>query len=220
MYRSLILSLSVLPMLGWAVPTTKSTISTSRSTTDDNNNNDSSSSSSIITTVRINSNSNSAINSSRLAATENYFPDPSVHCSGRSLDDEGATDWSGALDTAVTSSDNDDGLYGSCDVSGDYVDGYGSLAFKSGTVQVYYCNHAFAAQACSVNEYWRADDLINQACGDKAGGWVSISAWGKTIGRDPTNADGSFRSECGDSLHGPNQNFAISPATNLTRRWT
>lgn len=171
-------------------------------------------------TVKINSNSNSAINSTRLAATENYFPDPSVHCSGRYLDDEGDTDWSSSLDTAVASSDSEDGLYGSCDVSGDGVDGYGSLAFKSGTVQVYYCNHAFAAQGCSVNEYWRADDLINQECGDKGGGWVSISAWGKTIGRDPTNADGSFRSECGDSLHGPNQNFAISPAKNLTSRWS
>lgn len=137
-----------------------------------------------------------------------------MHCSGRLLSDEGDTDWSSDLDTAVTAS-GDDGLYGSCDVAGDDVDGYGSLAFKSGTVQVYYCNHAFGAQGCSVNEYWRADDLINAACGDNGGGWVSISDWGKTIGRDPTNSDGSFRSECGDSLHGPSENFAL---TNATRR--
>lgn len=148
--------------------------------------------------------------------TENYFPDPSVHCSGRLLSDSGDSNWSADLDTAVTTS-SDSGLYGSCDVSDDTVDGYGSLAFKSGTVQVYYCNHAFGAQGCSVNEYWRADDLINQECGENGGGWVSISSWGKTIGRDPTNSDGSFRSECGDSLHGPDANFALTNATRLRR---
>lgn len=215
--RSLILSLSVLPLLGWAVPTT--TISRSTSTDD----NDDSSSGMI--TVKIDASNNNILNTTRQAATENYFPDPSVHCSGRSLDDEGDTSWSTSLATAVASRDAEAGLYGSCDVAGDDVDGYGSLAFKSGTVQVYYCNHAFAAQGCSLNEYWRADDLINTACGAKGGGWVSISKWGKTIGRDPTNADGSFRSECGDSLHGPNQNFALAPAatpaTNATtRRWS
>lgn len=200
MYRSLILSLSVLPILGLAVPTTSTSTTTSTDVT--------------LGSTKLSIKVESAVNATRQTDTVNYFPDPTVHCSGRYLDDEGDSDWSADLATAVTAS-GDDGLYGSCDVSGDEVDGYGSLAFKSGTVQVYYCNHAFGAQGCSVNEYWRADDLITAQCGDSGGGWVSISDWGKTIGRDPTNADGSFRSECGDSLHGPSENFALTNATRV-----
>lgn len=158
--------------------------------------------------------SDSPSNATRLLSTVNGFPDPAVHCSGRSLSDSGDADYSSDLNAAVTAS-GDDGLYGACNVNGDAVDGDGALAFRSGTVQVYFCNHAFAATSCDLNEYWRADALITAECGADGGGWVTISDWSLTIGRDPTNSDGSFRSECGDSLHGVNENFAV---TNSTRK--
>lgn len=202
MYYSLILSFFLLPFLGLAVPTASTgdgsthaaTLSRSRSyipKRDDASN----------STVRV-----------KELETINYFPDPVVHCSGRSLTDSGDDDYSSSLDTAVTTN-SEDGLYGACNVNEDSVNGDGSLAWVSGTVQVYYCNHAFAATSCDVNEYWRADALIDDSCGEDGGGWVSISDWSLTIGRDPANSDGSFLSECGDDLHGVNENFVV---TNLT----
>ncbi|KUI60132.1 hypothetical protein VP1G_11210 [Cytospora mali] len=145
-------------------------------------------------------------NSTKALETVNYFPNPVVHCSGRTL--SGDSNWMTDLDTAVISSTTS-GIYGTCDVDGSEVDGDGVLAWKSGQVQVYYCNHGFTPQDCSLNEYWRADDLINDSCGSDGGGWVTISDWKKTIGRDPTNSDGSFRSECGASLHGVSANIVI-----------
>lgn len=145
-------------------------------------------------------------NSTKTLETVNYFPDPVVHCSGRTLDDD--ADWAKDLATAVTTSSTS-GIYGTCDVDGSEVDGDGVLAWKSGSVQVYYCNHGFTPTDCSLNEYWRADDLINDSCGSNGGGWVVISDWSKTIGRDPTKSDGSFRSECGSSLHGVSANIVI-----------
>lgn len=150
----------------------------------------------------------SLINSTNILDTINYFPDPVVHCSGRTLDD-GDSGWETDLITAVTSTTSA-GVYGTCDADGGEVDGDGVLGWRSGLVQVYYCNHGFTAQDCSLNEYWRADDLINDSCGSNGGGWVTISEWKKTIGRDPTNSDGSFRSECGDSLHGVSTNIVIT----------
>lgn len=145
-------------------------------------------------------------NSTNTLDTINYFPDPVVHCSGRTFDGD---DWETDLETAVTSSDTS-GVYGTCDVDGSEVDGDGVLGWSSGSVQVYYCNHGFSATSCSLNEYWRADDLINDSCGSDGGGWVVISKLSKTIGRDPTKSDGSFRSECGSSLHGVSANIVIN----------
>ncbi|PSR93865.1 hypothetical protein BD289DRAFT_451676 [Coniella lustricola] len=159
--------------------------------------------------------SNSTSSSSSLSSstvktfdTVNGFTDPVVHCSGRSLSDSGDSDYTADLDTAVTST-SEDGLYGACDVNGGTVDGDGALAWSSGTVQVYYCNHAFSATSCDINEYWRADALITDKCGADGGGWVTVSALDITIGRDPTNSDGSFRSECGYSLHGLAENIVM-----------
>ncbi|ROW10267.1 hypothetical protein VMCG_01926 [Cytospora schulzeri] len=147
-------------------------------------------------------------NSTKTLETINYFPDPVVHCSGRKLNDDDDDDWKSDLDAAVTASSTS-GVYGTCDLDGSQVDGDGVMAWKSGTVQVYYCNHGFTPSDCSLNEYWRADDLINESCGSNGGGWVTISDWSKTIGRDPTKSDGSFRSECGASLHGVSANIVI-----------
>lgn len=147
-----------------------------------------------------------ASNSTNVLETINYFPNPVVHCSGKALD--GDDDWETDLDTAVTASTTS-GIYGTCDLDGSDVDGYGVLAWKSGSVQVYYCNHGFTAETCSLNEYWRADDLINDKCGKNGGGWVTISDLKKTIGRDTTNSNGGFRSECGASLHGVAENIVI-----------
>lgn len=199
MHYTLFLSLSVLPVLGLAAPTVspvEGALPAQRS---------------IDIPKR-----GLLSNITKQLDTINGFTDPTVHCSGRYLDDEGDSAWSSDLDTAVTSTSST-GLYGSCNVNGDTVDGYGALAFSSGTVQVYYCNHGFTATSCSVNEYWRADALINEKCGESGGGWVTVSAESITIGRDPTNSDGSFRGECGYTLHGVDMNFAINPHTNATR---
>lgn len=150
---------------------------------------------------------NTLSNSTKTLSTINYFPDPVVHCSGRKLDD-GDSSWQADLAAAVTTR-SAAGVYGSCDEDGSQVDGDGVLAWKSGSVQVYYCNHGFTPSDCSLNEYWRADDLINDSCGSNGGGWVVISDWSITIGRDPTKSDGSFRSECGLSLHGVSANIVI-----------
>lgn len=197
-YPLLLLSFSLFPILGLAIPTVTS--------------GDSRRPVSRPHVPKRDDASNSTATTNGYASV-NYFPDPVVHCSGRKLSDSGDDNYSASLDAAVTTS-TDDGLYGACDVGGNTVDGGdGSLAWKSGTVQVYYCNHGFAATSCDVNEYWRADALIDDTCGADGGGWVSISDWSLTIGRDPTNSGGSFRSECGESLHGVNANFVV---TNIT----
>lgn len=194
MYHSLILSFFLLPILGLAVPTT-----------DESNTPFPQRSAHISKRINISS-------ITKTLETLNGFPNPEVHCSGRSLSDEGDSNYWSDLSAAVTTSSKN-GLYGACNVNGDDVDGDGALAFKSGTVQVYFCNHGFSATSCDVNEYWRADALITDACGADGGGWVSISDWSLTIGRDPTNSDGSFRSECGNSLHGVSENFVIINST-------
>ena len=202
MYHSLILSFSLVPILGLALPTTAP--STGTNTAPAGN---------LVSRGALLSTQhapkiNSLSNSTHLFDTINYFPDPEVKCSGRKLSDE-SSNWSTDLATAVTTTTTD-GIYGTCDAGGEEVDGSGNLAWKSGKVQVYYCNHGFTPNPCSVNEYWRADDLINDKCGSDGGGWVSIPDWGKTIGRDPTKSDGSFRSECGASLHGVKANVVTN----------
>lgn len=144
-------------------------------------------------------NTASLANATNQFQTINAFPDPVVKCSGHSLD--GYTSWLADLQTAVTAT-TDAGIYGACDASGEEVDGQGNIGWRAGKVQVYYCNKGFTPNPCSVNEYWRADALITASCGASVGGWVTISDWGKTIGRDATNSDGSFRSECGQTLSG------------------
>lgn len=197
MYHSLILSFSLIPILGLALPTIAPSTGTSTAPTGN-----------IVSLSTQNAPKiNSLSNLTNQFDTINYFPDPEVSCSGRHLYDE-TSNWSADLIAAVTGT-TEDGLYGSCD-SGTEVDGSGNLAWKSGRVQVYYCNHGFGPNPCSVNEYWRADDLINNKCGADRGGWVKIPDWGKTIGRDPTNSDGSFRSECGASLHGVKANVVTN----------
>ncbi|KAL2292883.1 hypothetical protein FJTKL_07934 [Diaporthe vaccinii] len=194
MYHSLILSFSLAPILGLALPTTAPTGNLV--------------SGSALLNATHAPKINTLSNSTHLFDTINYFPDPEVSCSGRKLSDE-TSNWSTDLATAVTTTTTD-GVYGTCDANGSEVDGSGNLAWKSGKVQVYYCNHGFTPNPCSVNEYWRADDLINDKCGSDGGGWVKIPDWGKTIGRDPTNSDGSFRSECGASLHGVKANVVTN----------
>lgn len=197
MYYSLILSISLLPILGLAVPTT-----TANGAPFLHNSRDTPRRSALLNITDI----------TNVLVTVNGFTDPEVHCSGRKLSDSGTTDYTSALNAAVTGS-SDDSLYGACNVDGSDVNGDGSLAFISGKVQVYYCNHGFSAISCSVNEYWRADDLITDSCGADGGGWVTLSSSSRTIGRDPANSDGSFRSECGDSLHGVNENWVVTNAT-------
>lgn len=225
MYHSLILSFSLAPILGLALPTTAPSTDTNTAPTGNLV------SGGALLNATHAPKINSLANSTHLFDTINYFPDPEVSCSGRKLSDE-SSNWSTDLATAVTTTTTD-GVYGTCDADGSEVDGSGNLAWKSGGVQVYYCNHGFTPNPCSVNEYWRADDLINDKCGSDGGGWVKIPDWGKTIGRyvcihalrvcfldsytdllvfnrDPTNSDGSFRSECGASLHGVKANVVTN----------
>lgn len=166
MYHSLIFSFYLVPILGLALPTTTAP-STGTNTAPTGN---------IVSLSTQNAPKvNSLSNITNQFDTINYFPDPEVSCSGRHLYDE-TTSWSTDLSNAVTST-TEDGIWGSCDQGGKEVDGSGNLAWKSGKVQVYYCNHGFSPNPCSVNEYWRADDLINDKCGSDGGGWVKVSGF-------------------------------------------
>ncbi|KAG8167755.1 hypothetical protein KVR01_003444 [Diaporthe batatas] len=164
MYHSLILSFSLVPILGLALPTTVPSTGTDTAPTD----------SIVSLSTQQAPKINSLSNITNQFDTINYFPDPEVSCSGRHLYDE-TSSWSADLTAAVTSTTKD-GIFGSCD-AGSEVDGSGNLAWKSGKVQVYYCNHGFTPNPCSVNEYWRADDLINAKCGPDGGGWVKVSGF-------------------------------------------
>lgn len=175
MYFPLVLSLSLLPALGLAAPTT------------DNNNNKPA----LFPRIHLDdkrdssSYSTSILNTTKTFVTSNGFPDPEVHCSGRTLVDASSDgdsyDYQTDLEAAVAGT-SDESLYGACNVDGADVDGGdGSLAWKSGYVQVYFCNHGFAATTCDINEYWRADALIKAECGNDGGGWVSISDWDLTV---------------------------------------
>ncbi|POS70379.1 hypothetical protein DHEL01_v211226 [Diaporthe helianthi] len=146
MYHSCILLFSLVPILGLALPTTTPSTGTNTAPTG----NIISLSRQVQQTPKI----NSLANITNQFATINYFPDPEVSCSGRHLYDETST-WSADLTAAVTSTTKE-GIFGTCD-AGSEVNGSGNLAWKSGRVQVYYCNHGFTPNPCSVNEYWRAN---------------------------------------------------------------
>ncbi|KAL1863029.1 hypothetical protein Daus18300_008185 [Diaporthe australafricana] len=68
-----------------------------------------------------------------------------------------------------------------------------------GTSQIYHCNYAGMYKPCSSAEYWAADAMFDEHCGQGKGGWMyretDDSRW--SVGRDPTQDDGNFRSECG-----------------------
>ncbi|KAG8160746.1 hypothetical protein KVR01_009010 [Diaporthe batatas] len=68
-----------------------------------------------------------------------------------------------------------------------------------GTTQVYICNYDDSLLGCSHGEFRAASALLDDKCGEGAGGWMyrktEDHAW--SVGRDPTLRDGVFRSECG-----------------------
>lgn len=173
MYLPLVLALSLLPALGLAAPAADGNAAASNELPR-----------SLLDNLQLPKRDDSIFNTTKTFVTTNGFPDPTVHCSGRTLidssDDGDSYDYQSDLETAVAGT-SDSSLYGACNVDGSDVDGDGSLAWKSGYVQVYFCNHGFAATTCDVNEYWRADALIKAECGNDGGGWVSISDWSLTV---------------------------------------
>lgn len=65
------------------------------------------------------------------------------------------------------------------------------------STQLYICNYHNKWDApFSVAEYRVIDEILDGECGFW-GGYIHFNAWRMSIGRDPTNPDGSFRSECG-----------------------
>jgi hypothetical protein len=150
MYHSLILSFFLAPILGLALPTTAPWTGTNTAPTGNIV------SGGALLSTQHGPKINSLSNVTNILDTINYFPDPEVHCSGRHLYDE-TTNWRADLTAAVTTA-TQDGIYGTCDAGRSEVDGSGNLAWRSGRVQVYYCNKGFMPNPCSVNEYWRADE--------------------------------------------------------------
>lgn len=65
------------------------------------------------------------------------------------------------------------------------------------STQLYICNYHNKWDApFSVAKYRVVDEMLDRECGFW-GGYIHFNAWRMSIGRDPTNLDGSFRSECG-----------------------
>jgi hypothetical protein len=68
-----------------------------------------------------------------------------------------------------------------------------------GRTQIYICNYDDSLLSCSTEEYWAANALLDDKCGQGGGGWMyretEDHAW--SIGRDPTLNNGDYISECG-----------------------
>ncbi|KAI3390549.1 hypothetical protein diail_9210 [Diaporthe ilicicola] len=68
-----------------------------------------------------------------------------------------------------------------------------------GTTQIYHCNYVGMFQPCSTAEFWAANALLDEYCGQGKGAWMYRETddhrW--AIGRDPTMDNGDLRSECG-----------------------
>lgn len=62
--------------------------------------------------------------------------------------------------------------------------------------QIFICNYGTYDVAYSGAEYSIVNDMLNSKCGNK-GGWVFFVGWKLWVGRDVTNADGTYRAACG-----------------------
>lgn len=68
-----------------------------------------------------------------------------------------------------------------------------------GRTQIYICNFDDSLLSCSSDEYWAANALLDDKCGQGMGGWMYRKTedhiW--SVGRDPNLNDNQFLSECG-----------------------
>ena len=86
------------------------------------------------------------------------------------------------------------------------------------STQLYICNyHNKWDYPFSVAEYRVIDEMLDRECGFW-GGYVHFNAWRMSIGRDPTNLDGSFRSECGYGME-PGPPTHIPAERTITARY-
>lgn len=110
-----------------------------------------------------------------------------IYCSHRDL----TGDYKNDLPNAV------DGMSHFCPLH--QIDPYSYYRTMTGLTQVYVCNYGDSLLPCSSGEYWAANYLLDDKCGEGQGGWMYRKTEDHTwsIGRDPTLNDGTFLSECG-----------------------
>ncbi|POS70109.1 hypothetical protein DHEL01_v211498 [Diaporthe helianthi] len=79
------------------------------------------------------------------------------------------------------------------------IDPYKYYRTMWGQTQLYICNFDDSLLSCSSGEFWAANALLDDKCGEGTGGWMyrktEDHVW--SIGRDPTLNDNDFLSECG-----------------------
>lgn len=121
------------------------------------------------------------------AARDQLPSNAEVMCSNNDM----AGDWADSIALAEEQLDTD------CLNKGGVVPFISWKAWVSGHTQIFYCNYnLFNWETCDVGEYEAAHDLIDKQCGIGKGGWVWMADWKESIGRDPTNGDGTTRHEC------------------------
>lgn len=79
------------------------------------------------------------------------------------------------------------------------IDPYKYYRTMSGLTQIYVCNYGDSLMPCSSAEYWAANALLDDKCGEGKGGWMYRKTEDRTwsIGRDPSLNEQDFLSECG-----------------------
>ncbi|KAH8779786.1 hypothetical protein F5883DRAFT_638360 [Diaporthe sp. PMI_573] len=113
-----------------------------------------------------------------------------IYCSHRDL----TGDWNSDLPNAVR------GVEHFCPSR--MIDPYKYYRTMWGRTQVYICNYADSLLSCSSDEYWAANALLDDKCGQGMGGWMyrktEDHVW--SIGRDPTLDNNEFSSDWSSSL--------------------
>ncbi|KAK7722056.1 hypothetical protein SLS63_009337 [Diaporthe eres] len=110
-----------------------------------------------------------------------------VYCSHRDL----TGDYKNDLPHAV------DGMDHFCPMH--MIDPYKYYRTMIGRTQIYVCNYGDSLMPCSSAEYWAANSLLDDKCGEGKGGWMYRKTEDRTwsVGRDPSLNDQEFLSECG-----------------------
>lgn len=110
-----------------------------------------------------------------------------IYCSRRELTGNYKTDLSDAVD----------GMAHFCLLH--QIDPKQYYRTKAGRTQIYMCNYGDSLLECNTGEYWAANYLLDDKCGEGNGGWMYRKTedheW--SVGRDPTINENDFRSECG-----------------------
>ncbi len=98
------------------------------------------------------------------------LPNPQPHCSGRSLNPSDFSSVKSAMDNW-------------CD-GGNQIGSSKSEFWYYQSAMAYMCNYSGNSQGCRSTEYDTASTLVDVSCGANTAGWVGISDWAKSFGKD------------------------------------